>query len=115
MRRREGIVRFFQSRLANTLSSFTLPSFEELPLAGLRDEAGGKRSKRAATLLNEFSTARRVVVSHCPCTQLRSTLDFARLRPLLGNVSRAIPSKEPEEKYFLQFVVVRVLVCRVAL
>lgn len=47
MRRREGIVRFFQSRLANTLSSFTLPSFEELPLAGLRDEARGKRSKRA--------------------------------------------------------------------
>lgn len=115
MRRREGIVRFFQSRLANTLSSFTLPSFEELPLAGLRDKARGKRSKQARHFAQRIfyrtASSRFSLSVHATSIHAR----FARLRPLLGNVSRAIPSKESEEKYFLQFVVVRVLVCRVAL
>lgn len=41
-----------------------------------------------ATLLNEFSTVSRVVVSHCPCTQLRGHVTF----PLHFHYIPAIPS-----------------------
>lgn len=57
-----------------------------------------------ATLLNEFSTVSRVVVSHCPCTQLRGHVTFPLHLPLHPcNTIRPI-----REKFIqLDFVVFR--------
>lgn len=70
-----------RSILGKSFSKYTFELYFALDRAtpsSRRIARWGWKSDRTglATLLNEFSTVSRVVVSHCPCTQLRGHVTF---------------------------------------